>query len=128
MALTKSMSYDNAAYEAVMLVPAGTASGSAGVTQRFCAFTTTLLKSVTIKAVTAGTVADIKSLIINSGSSTSTTALTTLTAVSGAGTNVLTTNTLSAGDAVWVVKGTDATEVDAVTFEMVIVPGASVTP
>jgi uncharacterized Fe-S center protein len=128
MALTKNAAYDNAIYLAVVQAPLGTLSGAAGVTQRFVAITTTLLKSVNIKCVTAGTVADAKTLLINSGSSTSTTVLCTHTAFAGTGTNVTTTQTLSAGDAAWVLKGADATEVSGVGFELVILPGASVTP
>ncbi len=37
------------------------------------------------------------------------------------------TDTLNAGDVAYVLKGADATEVSAVTFETVIQPGASVT-
>lgn len=126
---TKSMSYDNAAYLAVLPVCLGSLTGASSQTQRFAAFTTTLIKSVEITVVTAGTSASqVINLFTLSGTTTTTTALTTYgSAQTKAGTNVTTTLTLAAGDACWVGKGTDATDVFAVGMEAVILPGASVT-
>lgn len=124
---TKNMSYDNPAYQAVAQTPVGTLSGAAGVTQRFAAVTTTLIKSINVTYVTAGTVADAKTLlVVSQGTSTTTTVLHTRTAATGVVTTTR-TDTLSAGDVAYVLKGADATEVSAVTLETVILPGASVT-
>ena len=125
---TKNMAYDNPAYQAVLAYGGSVAAGASGTSPRFVAFCTTLLKSVSFKATTAGTAADIKTLLINSGSATSTTVLATMTAAyAGTGTTcVLAATTLTAGDAAWILTGSDATEVIGVTFELVLAPGATV--
>lgn len=124
---TKAMSYDNPAYQAVAQTPLGTLSGAAGVTQRFAAIATTLIKSVNVTYVTAGTVADAKTLlIVTQGTATSTNVLHTRTGATGVVTATR-TDTLSAGDVAYILKGADATEVACATIETVIVPGANVT-
>lgn len=124
---TKAMSYDNPAYLAVAQTPLGTLSGNVGVTQRFAAIATTLIKSVNVTYFTVGTAADAKTLlIISQGTATTTNVLHTRTAALGVVTATR-TDTLSAGDVAYVLKGADATEVSAVTIETVLVPGASVT-
>lgn len=124
---TKSMSYDHPAYEAVAQTPLGTLSGNAGVTQRFAAVASTLLKSVNVTYVTAGTAADAKTLlVVSQGTATTTNVLHTRTGAVGVVTATR-TETLAAGDVVYVLKGADATEVAAVSIETVIVPGANVT-
>jgi hypothetical protein len=123
---TKSMAYDNAAYEAVLLATLGSVTGSAGVTQRFSAAVQCLLKSVQASVVTAGTSNDIQSIITLSGTTTTTTAFQTLGSGATATKNVTTTLTLAQGDSAWLVKGTDATAVLAVGAELVLVPGATV--
>lgn len=130
MAITQNASYDNATYQAAQMVCLGTLTGASSQTQRFSAFTSTLIKSINITVVTAGTSAgQVINLFTQSGTTTTTTALTTYgSAQAKAGTNVLTTLTLAAGDACWVGKGTDATDVFAVGMEARIVPGASYTP
>lgn len=122
----KSMAYDNAAYQAV-LVAGGRLNGNGGKVA-FAAYTTMLLKSVQINLVTAGTAADAKTLtIIRQGTATTTTALKTDTAALGGFNTALATTTLSAGDSVALTKGADATEDGQVTFELVLTPGANVT-
>lgn len=126
---TKSMAYDNAAYEAVLPVALGSLTGASGTTNRFAAFTTLLIKSVEITVVTAGTSASqVINLFTLSGTATTTTALTTYgSAQAKNGTNVTSTLSMVVGDACWVGKGTDATDVFAVGMECVVLPGASVT-
>lgn len=122
---TKSMAYDNAAYEAVIVHggPLVGATGRAG----YAAFTTTLLKSVTVNVVTAGTAADAKTLyIVRQSTATTTTALRTDTAALTVA-NYAQTSTLSAGDTAYVAKGADLTEVGFASFELVLTPGANVT-
>ena len=124
---TKAMAYDHPTYTAVQQISGGNLSGNGGTTQRFAAIATTLLKSITVTYVTAGTVADAKSLlVVSQGTATTTTALHTRTGAVGVVTATR-TETLSAGDVAYIVKGADATEVSCATFETVILPGASVT-
>lgn len=119
-------SYDSPAYQPAPPTPLGTAgAGSGAVTQRFAAFTTAYIKSISIKPVTAGTSNDICSLITLSGTTTTTTALATFGSAATAGTNVTTTLTLGTNDAMWVVKGTDATAVYAVGAELRLTPQAN---
>lgn len=122
---TKSMAYDNAAYQAV-ITSGGALVGATGRVG-FVAWTTTLLKSVQLTAITAGTAADAKTLyIVRQGTATTTTALKTDTAAVGS-INYAQTSTLSQGDAAYVAKGADLTEVGFASFELVLTPGASVT-
>jgi hypothetical protein len=123
---TKSMSYDAPAYQAVL--PLGfNLTGNAGATAKFAAFTDTLVKSVTVKATTAGTSADVVTMYKYSGTATSTQVLTTIGSGVVTGTNVVSTFTLAQGDAIGIVKGTDATAVYAVGVELGLVPRADVT-
>lgn len=123
---TKSMAYDAPAYQAVM--PLGfSLTGNAGATAKFAAFTDTLVKSFTVKATTAGTSADVVTAYKYSGTATTTHVLTTIGSGVVTGTNVVSTFTLAQGDAIGIVKGTDATAVYGVGVELALVPGATVT-
>lgn len=126
---TRNMSYDNAAYQAVLLVGLGTMSGANANSQRFAAPVQCLIKSVEISVNTAGTsAAQVINLLTQSGTTTTTTALTTYgSAQAKAGTNVTTTLTLAAGDQAWLVAGTDATNVFGAGMELALPPGGSVT-
>jgi hypothetical protein len=53
--------------------------------------------------------------------------LTTIGSGVATGTNVVSTFTLAQGDAIGIVKGTDATAVYAVGVELAVVPGANLT-
>ena len=135
---TKNMSYDHAAYTSVRNLPvigitAGL-SGSGGTGIKYCAFTSQLVKSVTLKPTTAGTSADVVSLIQVSGTTTTTTALTTVGSGATTFVNVAPTsgtsslgNALIQGDTYYVVKGTDATLVLIGEIEVVTQPLANVT-
>lgn len=123
---TKSMAYDAPAYQAVM--PLGfNLTGANGATAKFAAFTDTLVKSFTVKATTAGTSADVVTAYKYSGTATTTHVLTTIGSGVVTGTNVVSTFTLAQGDAIGIVKGTDATAVYGVGVELALVPGATVT-
>lgn len=132
---TKSMSYDHPAYTAVHSESFAIATGS-GTAQvpKFIAFTSLLVKSVTLKPTTAGTSNDVSSLISISGTTTTTTALSTfgsgvttfLNAAPASGTSSLGA-ALIQGDTFYVVKGTDATLVLAGAIEYVVAPLANVT-
>lgn len=123
---TKSMAYDAPAYQAVL--PLGfNMTGANAATAKFAAFTDTLVKSITIKATTAGTSNDVVTAYKYSGTATTTQVLTTIGSGVVTGTNVVSTFTLAQGDAIGIAKGTDATAVYGVGVEMVLVPTADVT-
>jgi hypothetical protein len=134
---TKNMAYDHPAYTGVRNLPvigitAGL-SGSGGTGIKYCSFTAQLVKSVTLKAITAGTSNDVSSLIQISGTTTTTTALATIgsgsTAVfnAAAGTSGQIGNAMVQGDTYYVVKGTDLTAVLIGEIEVVTQPLANVT-
>lgn len=124
---TKSMAYDNAAYQAVL--PISFYLSGASATAGFTAFTSMLVKSLTIKPIVTNTSADSFSILQRptAGTSTTTTAVTTYGSGATAGTNVAGTYTLAQGDNLAVLKGADATGTYGVTFEAVIIPGSNVT-
>jgi hypothetical protein len=119
------MSYDHPAYQTVFSYGAHV-SGSGGAL-RFAAFTDMLVKSVTAKPTTAGTSNDTLTAFKLSGTTTTTQVLTTFGSAATTGTNVVGTLTLAQGDALSIVKGTDATGVIALGVELALVPRASVT-
>lgn len=122
----KGMAYDAPAYQAVL--PLGfNMTGASAATAKFAAFTDTLVKSITIKAATAGTSNDVVTAYKYSGTATSTQVLTTIGSGVVTGTNVLCTFTLAQGDVLGIAKGTDATAVYGVGVELALVPGATVT-
>ena len=133
---TKSFSYDHPSYQAVYSAPV-TAVAGASQLYPFVAFTNMLVRSITIKGITAGTsTGDVFTLTLRSAASgTLTNILGTYgsAAVNGtnfSGTSLLGTSsfiTMAQGDCVAVAKGTDATAVYVVAFEYVIVPAATVT-
>ena len=126
---TKSMSYEHPAYTAVLPVQLGeNAAGASAQTPRFIAFTTMLVKSITVAKVTAGTSTTFieRSLVVRAGgTSTETAVLTTLGSTGYA--NVTSTLTLTQGDGLAVLTGSDATEVVAASAELLIQPGGNVT-
>ena len=155
---TKSMGYDHAAYLAVMQQPAlsvaGTGiTGSATNTQKYVAFTSMLIKSITALATVLSTSADTALLfrITNNGTNaintvtatyTMGTALAsaayfgnaTLVSSTAVSTSAATSNTLVIGsspaliqgDTWYVQKGTDATATVVYAVEQAILPLANV--
>lgn len=131
---TKNMRYDHPAYLAVHNAGLGTLTGNAGVTQRWVAPFAVTLKSLQFTTITAGTgaLSDAKTLfIVRRGTATTTIALfTTTAAVYSTNYTALLTGTnatVNQGDAAYVLKGADATEVGAVGLEWVIPPGGDTT-
>jgi hypothetical protein len=156
--LQKSMSYDHAAYLAVYQQPAlsvaGTGiTGSGTNTQKYAAFTSLLVKSITAVSTVLGTSAD--SVLLFRITNNGTTAVNTVTATytygtvlasaayfgnvtlntaSAVGTSAATSNTLTIGgspallqgDQWYLQKGTDATCTNVYAVEMAIVPLANV--
>lgn len=130
---TKNMAYDHPAYTSVRNLPvigitAGL-SGNAGTGIKYAAFTAQLVKSVTLKPTTAGTSADVSSLIQISGTTTTTTAIGTIGSGATTFSNFAfaTSVSLAQGDTYYVVKGTDATLVLIGELEVVTTPLANVT-
>lgn len=123
--MPKSMAYDHPAYEVVLPI-GGVLSGSGGAV-RFAAFTAMLVKSVSAKPTTAGTSADTVTAFKLSGTTTTTQVLTTFASAATTAVNVVGTLTLAAGDALSIVKGTDATGILAVGVELTVVPLSDIT-
>jgi len=144
MAITKNMAYDNPAYIAVLPIALGGGSG-ATTTTKFNVWTTMLLKSVTVTPTVAGTSTNaVFSLVRVSDTraaagtdtialSTTTTLLATFTNLQSVAKNIntgttTTMSTFTAGDTFWIAQATDASINFTVSAEMVILPGASVSP
>jgi hypothetical protein len=144
MAITKNMAYDNPAYVAVLPIALGGGAGATSTT-RFNVWTTMLLKSVTINPGVAGTSTNaVFSLVRISDTraaagtdtialSTTTTLLATFTNLQSVAKNIntgtsTTMSTFTAGDIFWIAQATDATINFTASAEMVILPGASVSP
>lgn len=126
---TKSMGYDNPAYLSVHQDGSQIAAGSGTTGTKYVAFTSMVVKSVTLKPTTAGTSNDISSFIQISGTTTTTTALATFGSAATAFQNIAlaTQPTLAQGDTYYVVKGTDATLALTCSIERVVQPLANVT-
>jgi hypothetical protein len=129
------MAYDHPAYTAVRGYPTGQLNGSAGVSTKYAAFTTEIIKSVTLAATTINTSADVVNvLVVRTGAGTNTT--TTTTAYGTMGSAAFFGNftpaaasqvTVNQGDTWWVQKGTDATGTYVGSVEVVTSPLANVT-
>jgi hypothetical protein len=127
---TKNMSYDHPAYTTVRSAPFAIAAGASGQSvPKYLAFTSEIVKSVTIKSTTTGTAADVISLIQISGTTTTTYGLGTYGSAATAFANYLpgSAANLIQGDTCYVVGGADATVVLAGNMEIVTTPGANVT-
>jgi hypothetical protein len=130
---TKQQAYDHPLYLAVGSTPTGQLNGSAGTSTKFAAFLDMKIKSITLRATTAGTSADVVSLVQVSGTVTTTTPYGTVT-TGGAtlGQNLTPASAasqaaLSQGDLWYVQKGTDATATFVGAVEYVIQPSAATT-
>lgn len=125
------MRYDHPAYQVRQTANAESASHGAGnvhTALRFAAFTDMLVKSYTIKPMTAGTIANVFTAYKLTGTTTTTQVVTTFGSAATGGTNVVGTFSLARGDLLSVVNaGTDATGVFGITAEMTLVPRAAVT-
>lgn len=125
---TRGMAYDHPAYVSPLLF-GGQMSGSGGAVS-FAAFADMIARALNVKPVTAGTSADTVTVLGITGTTTRTLGVTTLASAQTAGTRIeLTTgsNTLTALDAVRIVKGTDATGLVAASLEAYVRPGAALT-
>lgn len=124
-----SMNYDHAAYTVPQGHPIAIAAGS-GAAARFVAFADMVAKALLLKPTTAGTSADTVTVYAVNNTTTRTLGVTTIASAQTTYSRLeLTTasRTLSIGDELRVVKGTDATVVYAGAVECVTAPRASVT-
>ena len=130
---TKSMRYDHAAYQVVIPAAQGEAGGAATTGyNKFAAFTAMILKAVQATVTVAGTatahILTINKIAAGGTATTSIGSVTLGTSTVGSTVNsAITSGTLVQGDIVQANTATDATGKAAVTFELVIVPGATVT-
>ena len=130
--MSKDMRYDHPAYLAVHAASLGTVgAGSSAASQRWVAPFAIQLKSLQFTTITAGTGAatDAKTFfIVRQGTATTTLALfTTTAAIYSTNVTSVGTNTLNQGDAMYLGKGSDATEVGVASVEYDIPPGGTVT-
>jgi hypothetical protein len=129
---TKNMAYDHPAYTSVQHGSFAIAAGSGSPSvPKFLAFTSLVVKSVTLKPNTGAlsTSADIASLIQISGTTTTTYGLGTTGSAATVFANYLpgSAANLLQGDTYYVVKGTDATLALTGVIETVVSPLANVT-
>lgn len=130
---TINMAYDHPAYTAHLFATLSkNTAGASAVSGRFVASTSMLVKSISSFVVTSGTSTThvMRSVVFrNGGTSTETSVLYTLGSgalSTGVATVQISTLTLTQGDALAVLQGTDATMVSEHTAELVILPGANV--
>lgn len=132
---TQSMAYDDPVYRARTVSSSVAAAGASAVHGRFAAFTGLLAKSFQVYTVTAGTGTG-NGTVSLCRIATGGTAITTLgnvvmgTSSAGVSTNIAiaaASQTVTQGDQVYIQQGADATGVWAVSVELVITPGATVT-
>lgn len=136
MPQTKNMAYDHPAYTAVHPWGAEVPATTASRVGRFAAFTAMTVKSIQATVITAGTGTGNATVqlekVAAGGTAISTLAFVVMsTNAVGFTTNVLATGagvTCAVGDVISFLKGADATGVFAVGAEIVLTPGASVTP
>lgn len=121
----KSMAYDHPAYT-IRNTFGGVLTGNGGA-YRYAAFTALRVKSYHVKPTTAGTSNDTVTAFLLSGTTTTTQVLCTYGSAAGTATRVEGTFTMAQGDALSIVKGTDATGVMAIGVEVECVQGANVT-
>jgi hypothetical protein len=125
----RDFSYSHEAYLTVMNQPISIAAGS-GATARFAVFSDSIAKSLVIKPTTVSTSADVVTVYAVTNTTTKTLGVTTIASAQSTYSRLeLTTasRTLTVGDEVRIVKGTDATVVYAGAVELMVSPGASVT-
>jgi len=128
---TRSMQYDHQAYTTPLPIGGFEAGGAATTLYgKYAAFTAMIAKSAQITLTVIGTTVTASFNIIKiTGTTTSTLAATTVgTNAIGTTTNVtLGSTTVIQGDQIITQSGVDATSKAAVSYELLVVPGANVT-
>ncbi len=126
---TQNFNYDHPAY----LVPCNvgqTIGAGSGTTVRFAAFADSIAKALVIKPTTASTSADTVTAYAVTNTTTKTLGVTTIASAQTTFSRLEFTTasrTLTRGDEIRIVKGTDATVVYAAGVEMYVTPLADVT-
>ena len=133
---TKNMAYDHPTYTTPVIIPGEIAAAVSSKSARFAAFTALTFKSVNATVITAGGTANVINVVRQAAGGTALTTLASIanvigTSVGGVTTNALMTSTVGnmvQGDVVWAEKGSaDGVGVYGISFEYVVVPGASIT-
>lgn len=125
---TRDMQYDHPAYTVPQGHPIAMAAGS-GITARFVAFADSIAMALLLKPTTAGTSADTVTVYAVTNTTTKTLGVTTIASAQTTFSRLEFTTasrTLTRGDEIRIVKGTDATVVYAGAVEMLTTPGAAV--
>lgn len=126
---TRDLFYDHPQY-LVQQNCAGTIAAGSGTTLRFAVFADSIAKALILKPAVASTSADTVTVYAVTNTTTKTLGVTTIASAQTTFARLeLTTasRTLTAGDEIRIVKGTDATVAYAAAVELGIVPGAPVT-
>lgn len=126
---TTNFQYDHPTYTVPTGHPISIAAGS-GAAARFTVFADTIAKALIIKPTTAGTSADVVTAYAVTNTTTKTLGVTTIASAQTTYSRLeLTTasRTLTIGDEIRIVKGTDATVVYAGSVECLTSPFANVT-
>jgi len=125
---TRAMAYDHPGYIAPMAFSADKIAG-ASATIRFVAWADMIARALWVKPAVAGTSADTVTVFAVTNTTTKTLGVTTIASAQTTFSRLeLTTasRTLTAGDEIRVLLGTDATKVYAVGVEYSLTPGANV--
>lgn len=127
MPTSKTLAYDDQAYQVPVVLSAATAVGANGVTTKFAAFTAMQVRGAVFGPNTVGTSATTPLMFVKSGTATTTTTFTALSsATTAASAQALATAvSLVQGDQFWVTHGTDATTSVSVALECYTTPGAA---
>lgn len=126
---TTNFEYDHPAYTVPQGHPIAIAAGS-GAAARFVCFADTIAKALLIKPTTAGTSADVVTAYAVTNTTTKTLGVTTIASAQTTYARLEFTTasrTLTVGDEIRIVKGTDATVVYAGAVECLTTPFANVT-
>lgn len=126
---TTNMEYSHAAYTTPYNQPIAITAGS-GTAARFAVFADSIAKALILKPTTVGTSADTVTAYAVTNTTTKTLGVTTIASAQSTYSRLEFTTgsrTLTVGDEIRIVKGTDATVVYAGAVELLTVPGANVT-
>lgn len=124
-----NLQYDHPSYITVQGMPFTITAGS-GTTVRAAMFADGIAKSMVIKPVVVSTTADTVTVFAVTNTTTKTLGVTTIASAQSTFSRLEFTTasrTLTQGDEIRIVKGTDATVVYGATIEYVTTPGATVT-
>lgn len=124
----RNFSYDHEAYITPMVMSQTIAAGS-GTTARFAAFADEIAMCLVLKPAVASTSADTVTVYAVTNTTTKTLGVTTIASAQTTFSRLEFTTasrTLTQGDEIRIVKGTDATVAYAAAVEFLVVPGANV--